>query len=532
MSVMQPSNTLSTARFYHSLGFNILPWRHGDKGGCILSEWQQYNAVRVTAEQIEKWFTDDVGIAIITGRISGITVIDDDLRTGEKRFESSAVARTGGGGFHYFYKYQSGVRSTINTEAHVDILNDGKLVFAYPTIHKSGKRYEWETGLESLRNLQDFPQNHPLLAQINTKSEIDKREKNARLYAHGYDEYVNQSTGGRDTMLKDFCLEMWKKGMSEAQVYSLAKLVNKTYAPPLDDATVWQKVRSTFRGLGVKQDFTIKAVKPTETPSPLISYSGLDLESAYTKKMVACGEGISTGFADLDKYFKLFPQHLYMVTAGTHIGKTTFAMSIATKVAMQGRRVTMFALEDGLFVVPKIKHITKDIPDTFTLVDCESFPTPSQIMAHILENDTDFVVIDHIHFLSSDNPKESIKETIIDITKNLKLLTKKLNIPIMSLVHIRKQEKIKDTPPLIDDMKDAQELGGLANVVCILHRKRLEAGADGYFDNVGTINIAKAKVPNGRLGTLSFSISDEIFNTSPYQSQLSKVLEGYDREAV
>lgn len=520
---MQP-NTLSIALFYHSLGLNIIPWRHGNKGGSVLKEWYRYQVEKVTIDDIHNWFsTDDVGIAILTGHISGITVIDDDLRDGSQRFNSTCIAMTGGGGYHYFYKYQPNLKSTVSTEKKVDILNDGKLVFVYPTIHKSGKRYTWLTGMESLKDLPPVPLDSLLLSDSQTK-DTEKHEKSARLYEIGYDEYLAQGQGSRDSKLKDFCLEMWRKGMSRAQVLSLAKIVNKTYAPPLEDSVVEQKVDSTFRALGYKQDYTIQAVKPTEKPSPLLSYKGAVLEVAFQRKMVACGEGISTGFADIDPYFKLYPQHLYMVTAGTHIGKTTFAMSIAAKVASSGKRVTMFALEDGLFAVPKIKKALGYIPESFTLVDCDTFPTPSQIMGYMSENEADFVVIDHIHFLSSDDKKESMKDTIIDIAKNLKLLTKTLNIPIMSLVHIRKQDKSKDVPPLIDDMKDAQELGGLANVVCILHRKRLEAGENGYFDTIGTLNIAKAKVPNGKLGTLSFSIENERFETSPYKAILSSIV--------
>lgn len=533
MTAMEPVSTLSTARFYHSLGINVIPWKHRVKGGGqLLPSWYEYQIKRVTDAQIEEWFKEDVGIAIVTGEVSGLTVIDDDLRNGQKRLNSAVTARSGGGGYHYYFKYEPSLKTARYEDMHLEVKNNGALIYAYPTIHKSGERYTFENGIESLKNLGPVPLENDLLKQFGVKQEVDKREKNARIYNSGYLEYFEQSTGSRDEKLKEFCKEMWKKGMSEGQILSLARLVNKSYTPPLEDHIVIEKVASTFRGLGQKIDYQIAAVKPVEKPSPLISYTGPLIQVAFEKKMLQCGEGLSTGFVDIDRYFRLYPQHLYMVTAGTHIGKTTFATSIASSVARTGKKVTMFALEDGLFSVPKILKTVGDIPDTFTLVDSDSFPTPSQIMSHIEEHKADFVVIDHIHFLSSDDKKESLKDTIIDITKNLKLLTKKLNIPIMSLVHIKKQDRAKDVPPLIDDMKDAQELGGLANVVCILHRKRLEAGASGYFDDNGTLNIAKAKVPNGKLGTLSFSIKDEKFTTKPYESNLDKLIKSDDGKGV
>ncbi len=524
---MNPVSTLLTARYYHSLGINIIPWKHGVKGGGqLLSSWYEYQTKRVTAAQIEEWFKDDVGIAIVTGEVSGLTVVDDDLRNGEKRLESAVIARSGGGGYHYYYKYNSSYKTARREDLHLEIKGNGALIYAYPTIHPSGARYEFEGGIESLKNLHEMTR-LPLLDEFQSAVVTDKRERNARIESKGYSEYFSQGTGDRDNKLKEFCMMLWRKGMSRGEILSLARLVNGTYSPPMSDSDVQAKVESTFRGLGEKVDYTIAAVKPVDKPSPLKSYTGSLIQDAYDRMIETCGDGLSTGFPDLDAHFRLFPQHLYMVTAGTHIGKTTFATSIALKVAATGKRVTLFSLEDGLFVVPKIKKMIPVVPDTFTLVDCDSFPTPSQIMAHIESNAADFVVIDHIHFLSSDDKKESIKDTIIEISKNLKLLTKRLNIPIMSLVHIKKQDKSKDSAPLIDDMKDAQELGGLANVVCILHRKRLAQEdvlkGQEYFESTGTLNIAKAKVPGGKTGGIVFGIENESFTTRPNMIDLTSL---------
>lgn len=538
MTVMEPVSTLSTARFYHSLGINCIPWKHRQKGGGLLiPSWYEYQIKRVTDAQIEEWFKDDVGIAIVTGEVSGLTVIDDDMRNGEKRLQSSCTARSGGGGYHYYYKYNPALKTARYADIHLEIKGNGALIYAYPTIHESGKRYEFEGGIESLKNLGVVPTNDPLLVQFAERVTVDRRERDARVYSQGYGEYFNLTgIGERDSKLKELCTLLWKKGHSPSEMLSIVNLVNKSYNPPLTEQQVRAKVESTFRGLGTKKDFTISLGKPEEKPSSLISYTGSLIQVAFQKKMQESGEGLSTGYPDIDKHFRLYPQHLYMVTAGTHIGKTTFASAIAANVARTGKKVTMFALEDGLYTVPNLMKTVGTIPETFTLVDCDSFPTPNSILDHITSTHADFVVIDHIHFLSSDDKKESIKDTIIDISKNLKLLTKKLNIPIMSLVHIKKQDKAKDSPPLIDDMKDAQELGGLANIVCILHRKRTEesamlAGGE-YFERTGVLNIAKAKVPNGKTGSVGFSINDGVFNTRPYDVLDSFTLDKQSRPVM
>lgn len=521
--------TLDVARYYHSLGINCIPWKHRVKGGGhLLPSWYKYQVQRVTDAEIEEWFKEDCGIAIVTGQVSNLTVVDDDLRSGQKRMNSAVTERTGGGGYHYYYRYTPRIKSGRRAEMNLEVKGDGTLVFAYPTIHESGKTYEFENGIESLELLQPFPEQDPLIIEYLGKTIKDTRERDSRVYTQGYTEYFYKGEGDRDSSLKELSLMLWKKGMSPGQVYSIATLVNNTYKPPLEDRIVRAKVESTFRGLGEKKDYTIAIARRDEPKtSPLKNYKGEEIEAAFNVIMQDSGDGISTGFTEVDKHFKLFPKHLYMVTAGTHIGKTTFAGAVAMNVARTGKRVTFFALEDGLYITPSLLK-GGSIPSTFTLVDCDVFPTPNQIMNHIEEFPSDFIVVDHIHFLSSDDKKESVKDMIIDITKNLKLLTKKLNIPIMSLVHIRKQEKTKDTPPLIDDMKDAQELGGLANVICILHRKRIPSeqiiAGQQYHEQVGTLSIAKAKAPGAKTGMVAFSITDQVFSDAPYQSQLQVVL--------
>lgn len=529
--------TIDVARYYHSLGINCIPWKHRQKGGGLLiPSWYKYQVQRVTDAEIEEWFQEDCGIAIVTGQISNLTVVDDDARNGQKRLNSACVARSGGGGYHYYYRYTPRIKTGRRADMHLEVKGDGALIYAYPTIHESGTTYEFENGIESLELLQPFPESDPLIIEYLGKMIKDTRERDSRVYTQGYTEYFAKGEGDRDNSMKELCLMLWKKGMSPGQVYSIVSLVNTTYHPPLEDKIVRAKVESTFRGLGEKKDNTIAIARRDEPKtSPLKNYKGTEVEEAYRSIMQESGEGISTGFLEIDKYFRLFPKHLYMVTAGTHIGKTTFAGAVAMNVARMGKRVTFFALEDGLYTVPSLLK-TGAIPHTFTLVDCDVFPTPNQIMNHIEEFPSDFVVVDHIHFLSSDDKKESMKDMIIDITKNLKLLTKKLNIPIMSLVHIRKQEKTKDTPPLIDDMKDAQELGGLANVICILHRKRIPAenmiGGQQYHEQVGTLSIPKAKAPGAKTGMVAFSITDQVFSDAPYQSQLQVVINNEPNQSI
>lgn len=105
------------------------------------------------ADSIKAGYCYNIGIA--TGKISGITVIDIDQKSGgletwERITEKFSVpdtytVQTGGGGFHLYFKYTPEMKTGTNLLGPgIDIRNDGGYVIAPPSIHKSGKEYTSE----------------------------------------------------------------------------------------------------------------------------------------------------------------------------------------------------------------------------------------------------------------------------------------------------------------------------------------------------------------------------------------------------
>lgn len=65
---------------------------------------------------------------------------------GHGALPDTASAVTGGGGYHLFYRMPGGatVRNSVNRELGVDVRGDGGYVAVEPSVHPSGRRYEWE----------------------------------------------------------------------------------------------------------------------------------------------------------------------------------------------------------------------------------------------------------------------------------------------------------------------------------------------------------------------------------------------------
>ena len=111
----------------------------------------------VDPAQIRKWFENTpYNIGISTGEVSDLTVIDIDIADGKKGAETwqklieshgeprTLMARTGSGGVHLYFKYNSSLKTSADTLGEgVDVRNEGGFVVAPPSLHKSGGVYAW-----------------------------------------------------------------------------------------------------------------------------------------------------------------------------------------------------------------------------------------------------------------------------------------------------------------------------------------------------------------------------------------------------
>lgn len=121
----------------------------------LISQWTtKASAVEETVQTWEDSFPGcNWGVA--TGRASGILVVDIDPRHGGdiqwKRLTmgkkiNTVVCKTGGGGEHYYFEIPSGTvigNAVLSAFPGIDIRGDGGQAVVPPSMHESGKAYEW-----------------------------------------------------------------------------------------------------------------------------------------------------------------------------------------------------------------------------------------------------------------------------------------------------------------------------------------------------------------------------------------------------
>lgn len=150
------TDAANAALKYLARGWAVVPI--AARGKQPLVRWQEFQGRLPTAAEVEEWYAywPDAGVGLVTGAISDLAVLDIDPQHGG--YESLAAlecaygslphtveAITGGGGRHVYFAYPGGeLRSRAGLAPGLDLRAEGGLVVAPPSMHASGRRYEWE----------------------------------------------------------------------------------------------------------------------------------------------------------------------------------------------------------------------------------------------------------------------------------------------------------------------------------------------------------------------------------------------------
>jgi len=150
--------TLQWARYYTGLGWSVIPIRAGEK--VPLVPWEKYQKERPTDEDLSKWFSrGGSNLAIVTGQVSGIVVVDVDTDIGalslepyiSTQIETPSVKTPKGR--HLYFKHPGGF--VLSNHARrldgCDFRGDGGYVVAPPSSNGHGTQYRWEA------TPKDFP---------------------------------------------------------------------------------------------------------------------------------------------------------------------------------------------------------------------------------------------------------------------------------------------------------------------------------------------------------------------------------------
>ena len=251
--------------------------------------------------------------------------------------------------------------------------------------------------------------------------------------------------------------------------------------------------------------------------------------------------GLSTGLSAVDaKINGLNKSDLLLLAARPGMGKTSFALNIATRVAMQQKvPVAIFSLE------MTCEQLTDRILSSTAGIDSQAFRTGRlnnsdwndfanatsllynvpiymddssgisvpEIKAKIRQINQDpkrdkigLVIIDYLQLMQSAKRTESRVQEISDITRNLKIMAKELNVPVIALSQLsRAAEKTagrSDHRPQLSDLRDSGSIEQDADVVLFLYRAAYYNSQNGETEQANE-NEAECIVAKNRHGETS-----------------------------
>lgn len=249
---MQDSQTLYHAKVYSAAGYSVIPINYESKQPTIA--WREYQTRRATDQEIESWFNrGDSNIAIVTGSVSNLSVVDVDPRNGgvaiiKGKPLGRATAITGGHGYHYYFSHFPEASSCKpGAWKGVDIKSDGGYILVPPS--KTVEPYRFTDG-------EPFPPERRIAPEwlkheIKMLSEVKKPSGSSRQLTIGNGRgsffkvtLAQVPEGGRNNHAAKLYGALLYEGVSSDKAAMILKLWNSNLVNPLPDSEVESVIES------------------------------------------------------------------------------------------------------------------------------------------------------------------------------------------------------------------------------------------------------------------------------------------------
>ncbi|SNS53611.1 primary replicative DNA helicase [Anaerovirgula multivorans] len=254
------------------------------------------------------------------------------------------------------------------------------------------------------------------------------------------------------------------------------------------------------------------------------------IEELYENKTTITG--LTTGFADLDKKLSGFHNSdLVLVAARPAMGKSAFSLNLAQNAAIKASAsVAIFSLEmskeqlmlrmlasESMVSLNKIQHGNLNEEEWTKLAGAMLPLSQSKIYfddtAGIsitemrskcrrlkMESGLDLVLVDYLQLMQGDGRTENRQQEISAISRNLKIMAKELDCPVIALSQLSRAPELRsDHRPILSDLRESGAIEQDADLVMFLYR-------DEYYDpdsekkNVAEVIIAKHR--HGETGSI------------------------------
>ena len=260
----------------------------------------------------------------------------------------------------------------------------------------------------------------------------------------------------------------------------------------------------------------------------------LDVNLDAIERRYESGEditGIPTGFDDFDHLLSgLQPSNLVIVGARPAMGKTSFALNIATSVSMtQNLPVLLFSLEMSQLELSqrilcsdarvdskkvrngnlneedwaRINHAVGRLGEAPLWIDDNPNTTVMEIRAKARRlksrvGQLGVVIVDYLQLMTGRLSAESRQVEVSEISRGLKILARELETPVIGLSQLSRALEVRqDKRPMLADLRESGSIEQDADVVAFIYRDEVY---NPESPDIGTAEVIIAKHRNGPTG--------------------------------
>ncbi len=301
-----------------------------------------------------------------------------------------------------------------------------------------------------------------------------------------------------------------------------------------------------------KQIFSVtKARKASEfkTAAEVVKSTRIQLENLAKNNQEVTG--IATGFYDFDKLTSgLHPNELIIIAARPAMGKTAFALNIATNAAISsGKSVAIFNLEMGaeqlMFRMisalgavegnklktgrlthddwKKVNEAMSELADAPIFIEDTPGITIGEIRAKCRRlasqgNGLGLIVIDYLQLISGGpGYGNNRQQEVSDISRSLKTMAMELGVPVIALAQLsRSVEGRENKRPIMSDLRESGSIEQDADIVTFLYRDDYYNKTTIEENNVSLSELIIGKHRNGATGTIELLFEKNISNFRNY----------------
>ena len=255
--------------------------------------------------------------------------------------------------------------------------------------------------------------------------------------------------------------------------------------------------------------------------------------------------GLATNFSDYDRLTKgLHPNELIILAARPGVGKTAFALNLATNVAMNSNstvaiftlemaaeqlamrmissigKIEMNKLKSGNLAHEDLKRFNEAISrlaETKIYIDDTAGITIGEIRSKCrrLASSPDglsLVIIDYLTLIQgSSRYSGNRQQEVSEISRSLKTMALELGVPVIALAQLsRNVEGRENNRPILSDLRESGSIEQDADIVAFLYRD--DYYADDKSNPTSDIELIIAKHRSGPPGTINLKFQKNFSN--------------------